>query len=249
MPILGGAPLMYVFLDTANVSGLRQLFEEHLQLPLIEAELRPPHERHGIAKYDGGPTILSINQASPAVRSGAVLGLTLTFERVSRSLGTAVYTDASGNRFHCVTPTAEGSRTLTEPSNRAVLRAVGLPVSDLEASTAFFTRIGLPVVSVSNVHAEVAVGNLRLQLRHTEAKFCTTGHLLVFYTPRVEAKRDELVAVGAAPGPVGASDIGVTCRFRDPDGHALCLYRPSPECLGWGSGSKVVEIAAGADGG
>jgi hypothetical protein len=71
------------------------------------------------------------------------------------------------------------------------------------------------------------------------------GYLIVFYAPDIVATQEQLVARGARfkrPRP-GYSEIGDSSRFDDPEGNHLCLYQPSQECLTWGSGPKVMELA------
>jgi hypothetical protein len=63
---LCGAPLLYVFYETASLERQRSFCEDILGLPVIENQFHPPHEFHGLVKYDGGQIILSLNLSKEA---------------------------------------------------------------------------------------------------------------------------------------------------------------------------------------
>ena len=73
------------------------------------------------------------------------------------------------------------------------------------------------------------------------------GYLIVFYSGRIEETFASLLRRGVpVKGGIASSEIGRTIRFHDPAGHRICVYQPSAECLEWGSGARVMEIAAGS---
>ena len=69
---------------------------------------------------------------------------------------------------------------------------------------------------------------------------------------RVEADEAALAVtlidrgLGFSTRRVAYSKIGGTTRFEDPSGHRFCLYEPSDDSLTWGSGQKVLAVAARA---
>jgi predicted enzyme related to lactoylglutathione lyase len=124
-----------------------------------------------------------------------------------------------------------------------------LAVDDLEESKAFYGGL-LDLIPLEETErsAAYATGNLKLTLRnwrtisrHRPARH--QGCLIVFHTEDVAETYAALSERGVRfQGGVGHSEIGGAVRFRDPSGHVLCLYQPSPESLSWRSGPKVSEI-------
>jgi len=75
----------------------------------------------------------------------------------------------------------------------------------------------------------------------------TATSLIVFYTRDIGETTQTLSERGIQfrSQHAGFSEIGGTIRFDDPSENRLCLYQPSAESLTWGSGPKILELAAG----
>lgn len=253
------APLLYVFYETARIRRQRELFESVIGVPVIEVEPHLPHHRHGVFKYDAGGIILSHNMSGPSrFREGESDALTTVFavpagwpqDRL-RATGMVteraegVFTDEEGRHFRFV-PGEEGS-------DRTVVAELELTVRDLEESVAFYGgTLGLEPLERREGYARFATATVPIGLREGESapdggRPRHHSYLVVFLTPEIEETREALIARGLefkSPR-VGFSEIGGTIRFDDPSGQRLCLYVPSEESLGWGSGPKVMEIAGG----
>jgi predicted enzyme related to lactoylglutathione lyase len=243
------APLLYVFLDIAGLDDERALLEDIAGLPVIEIEKHQPHERHGVVKYDAGPLILSLNLSTPAkfrddVSDGLVTVMDVdadspAFQRFGPRL-----TDPWGHHFE-LRPRAVAAG----PPTVAELRLV---VADLDASLAFYgDRLGLELLEAGARGARLATGSADLVLRAAETAVDgrRADHrtvLIVFHAAGIEDVREGLVERGVVfdNRRVAYSKIGGTTRFTDPSGHRFCLYEPSADSLGWGSGPKVIEVAA-----
>jgi catechol 2,3-dioxygenase-like lactoylglutathione lyase family enzyme len=250
------APLLYVFYETGRIRQQRELFESVIGVPVIEVEPHLPHHRHGVFKYDGGGIILSHNMSGPSrFREGESDALTTVFAVPSawpfeRLRGMATenpggsWTDAEGRHFAFV-PTPGLDHTVVEE--------LRLTVPDLEAAAAFYGGVlDLEPLERSGAEALFATGSVPIRLVRGTAgpdggKPRHHSYLVVWLAAEIAEARDALAARGLEfKGPrVGFSEIGGTIRFDDPSGHRLCLYVPSEESLGWGSGPKVLEIAGG----
>ena len=266
---LRDAPLLYVFYETCFFDAQREFFERIVGLPVIENQFHPPHERHGLVKYDGGQLILSLNlnvERTFQVDASDGLVTVVTTERAEeitsrlgphsfarRSGSSDVFTDACGHHYTFRFP----SRTSRLGHDSAGLHVpeLHLIVNSVATSIPFYAEIldlALKEHTVSS--ARFATGTVDLIL--TEGEVAPDGrptrhdtYLLVFHTGNIDALRETLVQRGLIfkGKRVGISDIGGTARFTDPDGHTFCLYQPSDESLTWGSGGKVKELAMSRD--
>jgi catechol 2,3-dioxygenase-like lactoylglutathione lyase family enzyme len=258
---LQGYPLLYVFLESSEPEVQRQLFEQTLGLELIEIEPHLPHHRHGIVKYDASNLILSLNEATPsAFRAGCSDGLVMVFDsptpwRLSEAIasghmtahGNGLFTDQHGHHYLSRLPSAGGTQ------RRHVLAALRLGVPDVAGAVSFYqSQLGLDLVEAIGGTARFATGSAMLELEQRETSPDgkiprPEGYLIVFYSDRIEETFASLVRRGVPfKGGIAISEIGRTIRFQDPAGHRICVYQPSAECLEWGSGAKVLEIAAGS---
>lgn len=263
---LRDAPLLYVFYETAALAHQRELCEDILGLQVIENQFHPPHEYHGLVKYDGGQIILSLNLAKePRFQKGASDGLItvlavdsteVVLDRLRRcgyqlsSNPGAVFTDAYGHHyiFRSVTPGSHRTNGWVCPA----VQELRLIVTDFAASMVFYKDIlGLTLLEQTEDTARFATGSVDLLIQYGET--APDGHpvhyhtyLPVFYTSNIAKCHEALVQRGLIfkSHRIGASDIGYTMRFTDPSGHIYCLYEPSEESLTWGSGAKVKEIVA-----
>lgn len=261
---LRDSPLLYVFMDVAGADAERELLEGVIGLRVIEVEAHLPHERHGIVKYDAGDVILSLNLSTPGkFRAGASDALVTVLD-VAPDGSDAAALRGRGD----VEATGEGIRFTDPWGHHFVLRpgALGagegprvaelrLAVDDLAGSVAFYRdRVGLEVLDAGGGTARLGTGSADLVLEQRRA--AVDGRaldrrtvLLVFHTPGIEEVREALIAdrgLEFDTRRVAYSKIGGTTRFTDPSGHRFCLYEPSEESLGWGSGPKVIEVAARA---
>jgi predicted enzyme related to lactoylglutathione lyase len=260
---LRDAPLLYVFMETNRIPQQRALFEQILELPLIEVEPHLPHHRHGVTKYDAGRIILSLNLSGPnRFRAGESDALVKVFavppgwplDRLSgpdaglSSRDGRLFTDAEGHHF-AFQPAAAGA----DPTGFAVVAELRLTVDDLDASVRFYRDLlDLELLERTADGACFATGGVPLRLARGAAaadgrRPRRHAYLLVFHAADVEGMHRTLLERGLefmSPR-AGYSEIGGTIRFEDPSGHRFCLYEPSAECLTWGSGAKVLELAGG----
>jgi catechol 2,3-dioxygenase-like lactoylglutathione lyase family enzyme len=257
---LRDAPLLFVFLDVSSLSRQRRLFEEVLGLAVIENQFHPPHEHHGLVKYDAGGTIVSLNLfAERKFRAGTSDGLTMVWSgsldgRALRRLGAygtragSAFTDGDGHHYEFqLTPAAPGSSI--------ELRQLRLMVSDLATSVSFYRDVlGLRLLNRTPTTARLRTGSVDLTLRQgREAAdgrpVRCSAYLPVFHAPDVLAMEHALQQRGLEfRTHVRFSDIGGTARFTDPSGNIFCLYQPSHESLSWGSGWKVQQLIANGAG-
>jgi predicted enzyme related to lactoylglutathione lyase len=247
------APLLYVFFDIAGLDAERMLLEDVTGLPVIEIEKHQPHERHGVVKYDAGPLILSLNLSTPGkfhddFSDGLVTVLDVDPDaRVRQRFGTRM-TDPWGHHFEL--------RPRAAAFGPPVVAELRLVVDDLDASVAFYgDRLGLVQLERGDGRARFATGSadLVLDVASTAVDGRRPDHrtvLIVFHAAGIADVREELLERGVVfdNRRVAYSKIGGTTRFTDPSGHRFCLYEPSAESLGWGSGAKVIEVAHGAAG-
>jgi catechol 2,3-dioxygenase-like lactoylglutathione lyase family enzyme len=243
---LAGAPLMFVFLDVSSLPRHRRLYERELGLAVVENQFHPPHEHHGLVKYDAGGTILSLNLfAERKFRGEAADGVTLVIRVADRSLvdrfGRA-FTDADGHHYVFADEPPASSDLRCDVSE------LRFAAPDATAARAFYGDVlGLP---------ETGEGRFRtgsIDLVTYPADRAPDGRpirhnavLTVFYTADVVAAEAALIGRGLRfSSGAGFSDIGGTARFRDPSGHTFCLYQPSADSLTWGSAGKVLELMSG----
>ncbi len=256
---LRGSPLLYVFADVHGLPRQRELLESVLGLPVIEIEPHLPHHRHGVVKYDAGSMILSLNLSSPSkFRADASDGLVTVL---------AVEPDSAlESRIHAygrITARSDGLLFTDEVGHHYLLRATGLgppvveelrlTVRDLVESIRWYGDVlDLEVLDQAEQTARLKTGSIDLVLEEDVcaadgAQLRLQTCLLVFYTADIEDAHAALNARGLDLGNKhpAYSDIGGTSRFDDPSGNRFCLYEPSQESLTWGSGSKVIDVAAG----
>ena len=250
------APLLYVFLETSQLERQRRLFESGFRLPVIEIEPHMPHHRHGVVKYDAGGLILSLNLTDAnRFRRDATDALVSVVEMpddtlnaltdsrdgfVTREHGELV--DRHGHRFEC--------RVRHGGQRSAQITALRLIVDDLPDATRFYRDVlELEIRDADTSATRFAAGAADLIVeRSAPAGRRPRRHdtyLIVFYTPDIVATQRQLTARGATfqRQRPGYSEIGGSSRFTDPAGNHLCLYQPSQECLTWGSGPKVIDLA------
>jgi predicted enzyme related to lactoylglutathione lyase len=258
------SPLLYVFLETRQLTRQRELLESLIGLPVIEVESHLPHERHGVVKYDAGNLIISLNLAGSSRFRGDgsdALGTVLTVDpawhideqlRNNTGLATAqgrgLFTDMHGHHFLLRSAPVDRTGHLRWPA----VEELRLRVADLAVSVPFYRDVlGLDLLVQAENTAHFATGTVRLVLecgqvaadgRHLRRN----TYLLVFYSKDIEQTRAALMQRGLVfkTQRVGSGEIGWTIRFEDPSGHRFCLYEPSAESLTWGSGEKVMEIVA-----
>jgi catechol 2,3-dioxygenase-like lactoylglutathione lyase family enzyme len=260
---LRDAPLLYVFFETASLEQQRALCEQVLGLPVIENQFHPPHEYHGLVKYDAGQIILSLNlaremrfqkEASDALTT--VLAVDSAAEVAERLRGAGytapaepggLFTDRYGHHY-IIRDAAPLARDQPLPA----VQELRLTVRDLPASVAFYAdTLGLELREQEAGQARFATGTADLLLQAGETapdgrEVRYSAYLIVFYTRNIQEVYDSLGRRGLrfTSQRVGYSDIGATARFVDPSGHVFCLYEPSEESLTWGSGAKVRALTA-----
>jgi predicted enzyme related to lactoylglutathione lyase len=258
------SPLLYVFLETRQLTRQRKLLESLIGLPVVEIEPHLPHERHGVVKYDAGNLIMSLNLAGSSrfSRDGSdALVTVLTVDptwhideqlRNSTDLATAhgrgLSTDMHGHHFLLRSAPADSTSHRRWPA----VEELRLSVADLSVSVPFYRDVlGLDLLGLDENTAHFDTGTVRLVLER--ARVAADGrclrrstYLLVFYSKDIEETRATLMQRGLVfkSQRVGIGEIGGTIRFEDPSGHRFCLYEPSVESLTWGSGEKVMEIVA-----
>ncbi|GAA0459591.1 hypothetical protein Ade02nite_13630 [Paractinoplanes deccanensis] len=245
---LSDAPLMFVFLDVSSLPRHRRLYERVLGFRVVENQFHPPHEHHGLVKYDTGGTILAVNLfAERKFRRPDSDGVTLVC-RVADS-GPLDQLDDYGQRTGDAFTDVDGHHYLLGEGPRSEITEVRLAVPDLPAAVAFYRDgLGLRPAEAGGDAVRFHTGSIGLTVYPAERgpdgrPIRHNACLLVFYTADVIAAERELRARGVAfSSAAGFSDIGGTARFRDPSGHTYCLYQPSAESLTWGSADKVMEL-------
>jgi predicted enzyme related to lactoylglutathione lyase len=259
------APLLYVFYETASIPRQRALYESALGLPVIENQFHPPHEYHGLVKYDAGQIILSLNLAREArfakdasdglttvlaVDSVGALSDRLRSEGYSAEIEEgSLFTDAYGHHYLFY-------NSGTSHTNTPSVRELRLTVRDFDTSLAYYGEIlDLALLEQTADSARFATGTVDLVIQRgvlapdgRPPRYTT--YLIVFYTRGVTEQWEALKERGLVfkSHHVVTTDIGDTMRFIDPSGHTFCLYEPSEESLAWGSGAKVREIITEAVG-
>jgi len=254
------SPLLYVFYDIAGLERQRELLESAIGLPVIEVEAHLPHERHGVVKYNGGTLIPSINLSTPSKfhddASDALVAV----------LDVPAGFDDSAVRDHCRVTAASYGEVFTDPwGHHYAFRRAGdgapltpvvselrLAVDDIADSVAFYRdRLDLDVLSEGRNEAWIATASttIVLERRGTAVDGRALDRrtvLIVLYASPIGAMREALIDRGVefSTRRVAYSKIGGTTRFEDPSGHRFCLYEPSDESLTWGSGEKVLSVAA-----
>jgi len=261
---LRSAPLLYVFYETASLTHQRDLCERIIGLPVIENQFHPPHEYHGLVKYDAGQTILSLNLSRERkfekdASDGLITVLSVESEEAvldklrrngyepPRQSGD-IFTDSYGHHYIFQTRNKDSNEGQPVPA----VRELRLTVSDLGTSVAFYRdTLGLELLDQTQSEARFATGGVDLVI--VESDMAPDGrppryttYLLVFYTRNICEAREALIERGLVfkSHRVGFTDIGGSARFFDPSGHVFCIYEPSEESLTWGSGSKVKELIA-----
>ena len=253
---LADAPVMFVFLDISSLPRQRKLYENVLGLRVIENQFHPPHEHHGLVKYDAGGTILSINLFAERKFRHMSDGLTLVCRTRAEGLperlaafGTMTgpdFTDVDGHHY-VLRPTPPADPNLTTD-----ILELRLAVDDLATSVPFYREVlGLRPASAAPNTVRLATGSVGIVLEQRRSAvdgrpIRHNASLIVFYTADVLAAERALTQRGLSfRSSTGFSDIGATARFTDPSGHIFCLYQPSAESLTWGSADKVLELMTG----
>ncbi|MGA5299670.1 VOC family protein [Nucisporomicrobium flavum] len=247
---LAGSPLMFVFVDVSSLPRHRRLYEDEFGLAVVENQFHPPHEHHGLVKYDAGGTLLAVNLfAERKFRGEAADGVTIVVRVADRAVVDrrgAAFTDADGHHY-----VFAGERP-ADPALRADICELRFAVTDPAASLIFYRDVlGLTLVAEDEQGCRYRTGSLDLVTYRSEhapdgRPIRYNAFLGVFYAADVGAAERALRARGLRfSSPSGFSDIGGTARFRDPDGHTFCLYQPSVESLTWGSAAKVLDLMSG----
>ena len=261
------SPLLYVFYEACNLDQQRDVCERVLGLPVIENQFHPPHEVHGLVKYDAGTIVISLNLCGQSRfendgSDGLVAEYTVPscgkiFQRLAEGTdevagqSTLFFSDLHGHHYDLTESQPSASDSIKTP----VLRQLRLTVKDLAESIDFYGGIlGLKLKSQTDRSAVFCAGPLDLAIEQIEspdkaAQLRGSTYLLVFYTRDSRAMFESLTARGLSfKSPrVSFSDIGGTARFLDPTGHTFCIYEPSEESLGWGSGPKIKQLIAQAE--
>jgi catechol 2,3-dioxygenase-like lactoylglutathione lyase family enzyme len=255
---LHDSPLLYVFYDIAGLDAQRELLESAIGLPVIEVEAHLPHERHGVVKYDGGALIPSVNLSTPRKFHDDASDALVTVFDVPPGW------DSAGVRARCRATAVRFGEVFTDPwghhyafrpeaaVSRPAVAELRLAVDDVAESVAFYRdRLGLEVLEEGAREARLATASAALVLERRDVavdgrRLDRRTVLIVFYAKPIEEMREALIDGGLvfSNRRVAYSKIGGTTRFEDPSGHRFCLYEPSDDSLTWGSGRKVLEVAA-----
>jgi predicted enzyme related to lactoylglutathione lyase len=258
---LWSSKIVYLFLDTNDIAMQRRFFEDGLGLEVIENDFHPPHHRHGVVKYNAGKTILALNVADSAFDLGGSDRVLTVFE-ADPVREAKIYADLQVSGFgapqqpgevfhdfnnHCfMVRSTSVPEFLDEP---AVLDELHFEVDDLEGALRFYAELlNLELIGKTAESLTFTTVNMKLVLHGPPLVKRTAprrGFLTVFSTEDIQQTGRELEQRGVQfRAPVRFSEIGGTVRFLDPTGHVFCLYEPSPTCLSWGSGTKLMEIMA-----
>jgi catechol 2,3-dioxygenase-like lactoylglutathione lyase family enzyme len=247
-----GSPLLFIFQDVSSIPRQRRLLEFELGLRVIESQFHPPHEHHGLVKYDGGGTVVALNLfAERKFRLEESDGVTVVY-RTRRAADIHHAVDGYGTWTGNVFTDRDGHLYIFEPGQaQTEVAEFRLAVADIGRAVDFYSDLlGLPVTSRDDVSARIMTGTVDLVLQQGNRALDGRAMrqntcLLVFYVGDVVGAEKALSARGLAfSTSAGFSNIGGTARFHDPNGHAFCLYEPSPASLTWGSGEKIKQLIA-----
>ena len=257
---LSNAKVLYVFVDTADLAFEERFFDEVIGLEAIENTNHPPHHRHGVIKYDAGDVVLALNVADTGFdkersdRVVTVFGATAmreahVYARLQSCGLQAPHTtgggfaDRDGHQYAIRPGRRSDTWAFDEPA--PCIQALHFSVDDLAASIRFYEEaLGIYLIHRTASTATFATGNIRFVLDATTKTEPPPrrGYLTVFYSPDIDETHEALRDRGLVLTDVRLSEIGSTCRFKDPTGHRFCLYEPSEECLRWESGPTVTRI-------
>ena len=254
---LASSPVMFLFLDVSSLPRHRRMYEDDLGLTVIENQFHPPHEHHGLVKYDVGTTILAVNLfAERKFRGGSADGVTVVFRTARPEIAERfggydrTYTDVDGHHYAF----AEGAPA--DPALACGIQELRFAVPELPAATAFYGDVlGLRAEPAGERRCRFRTGSVDLLVYQSERApdgrpIRHSACLTVFYAADVREAERALRKRGLAFSSSSAfSDIGGTARFRDPSGHTFCLYQPSAESLTWGSAGKVLDLMTGGGAG
>ncbi len=132
-------------------------------------------------------------------------------------------------------------KKLTPAQYPAAPRIVGvdwleLPVARPKRSAQIYQAIGLEPRSTVGPHPRLAAGGVELLLRRAQKTKDTpqasgpppTGVRLRLAVDDLQAKRQQLIAMGLKPGPMKPNKRGDHAfEWRDPDGHVFCFVGPA----------------------
>lgn len=257
-PALNGlrtSPLLFVFYEAVDIPSQRRLFEDCFGMTIVENRFHPPHHRHGLVKYDAGPLLLSLNQASADSHSETHSDALTAAIVVPRNMtdvsqlatcsagrsGRKCWTDAAGHHFEV---------TVNDDCDTGYVTEVRLAVSNLANSLYFYRDVlGIEFVPTDDDTLLFATPSVRIRLecRHIAAddrQLRYDSYLLVLYAHPIQTVFEALCERGVeftCSRPT-FSTIGGTARFRDPSGQTFCLYDPSDESLAWESGERVRSV-------
>lgn len=259
---LRGAPLIYLFIDVASIAHQRELLEDCLRLPVIESDLLPPHDYHGLIKYDAGNIILSLNLCSERkfernLSDGLIAVFDVNAEMdlftrlalygysLPRQSGD-VFTD--DYRHHYIFCQARSS-IITDRDTPPHVRELRLITEDVQSSVRFYAEVlDLELIEETKGEARFATATVDLVLQQGSGApdrrpITYYRNLTVFCTNDIHEMSGLLISRGLTfKTRPSLSEIGWTARFADPSGHTFCLYEPSLECLSWDSGPKVNQL-------
>ncbi len=108
------------------------------------------------------------------------------------------------------------------------IATIWLPVSDMDAATAFYRdHLGLDVVDHDGDWTEVTAGDQRIGLNATESPSGDGGAVIAFAVDDIDATVEELKGKGVEfSGEVSEHPWGRIAPFKDPDGNDLQVYAP-----------------------
>ncbi|KAJ55654.1 hypothetical protein ACMU_13260 [Actibacterium mucosum KCTC 23349] len=113
------------------------------------------------------------------------------------------------------------------------LNQITIEVSDLDQSIEFYRKIGLHlIVRAKDRYArfEMPIGSTTFSLHHA-AHPRVGGTVLYFEVADLAARHAELTGNGIVfdTPPTAQNWRWAEARFRDPDGHELCLFNAGPD--------------------
>jgi len=258
---LWSSKIVYLFLDTNDITAQRRFFEDGLGLEVIEKDFHPPHHRHGVVKYDAGNTILALNLADSAFEPSASdrVVIVLNADPIREA---KIYAELQIGGF--AAPQQPGSIFCDHNNHNFMVRSASFneyldappmideldfEVNDLGESMQFYSEmLNLELIRKSAESLTFTTVNMKLVLHgRSDRKQVVPRRefLTVFSTEDIHETYRSMQQRGVEfRAPVRFSEIGGTVRFVDPTGHVFCLYEPSLACQTWSSGPKLMEIMA-----
>jgi catechol 2,3-dioxygenase-like lactoylglutathione lyase family enzyme len=244
--------LLIVALTTTSLATERAFFDEHVQVPRFE-QVVDTSAHDARASYDAATAIVTLSENGSEVRSEhepaaarlhlAVPGLDDVAERLRGAGYTTQDVGAGAIRLR----DGDGRIFMLRHGVRHYLDVIDLFVADVTASEDFYCGVlGLPRLVHNDWESVVSAGRVVVRLKKGDPPRGTESFTLAFHSGDLDSDVATMAREGVTlDGPRSSGRAGLTAGLRDPDGHRLSLYEPSPSYLDRRS-AKVGDLVTGS---